>query len=143
MHRLLLLIVFVFSFIPTSYANQNTNAEFRATWIVTWEWINGNNSVDGNKNLTRTILDNHKKANMNAVVWQARQGGTVYFESSYEPWGSYAGGRRPGYDALAYAIEEAHRRDMEFHAWFNVFHTSSTSPGTPAGDHPEWICRER
>lgn len=120
-----------------------SNAEFRATWVITWEWLNASNTVEQGKALTRTILDNHKKANMNAVLWQARQSGTVYFESSYEPWGSYVGGKRPGYDPLKYAIEEAHRRNMEFHAWFNVFHASSTAHGAPAAEHPEWVCRDQ
>ncbi len=91
----------------------------------------------------KEILDNHKKANMNAVLWQARQSGTAYYNSSFEPWGYYAGYRNPGYDPLAYAIEEAHKRGLELHAWFNVFAASSTVEGAPAAEHPEWICRDR
>ena len=49
----------------------------------------------------------------------------------------------PGYDPLAYAIEEGHKRGIEVHAWFNVFAASSTIPGTPAGDNPNWICRDQ
>ena len=119
------------------------NEEFRATWVITWEHISGSSSAETNKARVRKILDNHKAANMNAVIWQVRQGGTAYYTSSFEPWGSYAGGSYPGYDPLAYAIEEAHKRGMEVHAWFNCFAASSTAPGTPAAEHPEWICRDR
>ena len=63
---------------------------------------------------------------MNAVIWQVRQSGTAYYNSSYEPWGRYAGYQDPGYDPLAYAIEEAHKRGLELHAWFNTFQISDT-----------------
>lgn len=116
------------------------NEEFRAVWVITWEHINRDLSAEQNKANIREILDNVKKAHMNAVLWQVRQGGTVYYNSSYEPWGRYAGYQDPGYDPLAYAIQEAHKRGLELHAWFNTFNISDTSPGTPAAEHPEWIC---
>ena len=89
------------------------------------------------------IMDDHVDANMNAVIFQVRQGGTAYYHSSYEPWGYYAGYQYPGYDPLAFAIEEAHNRGLELHAWFNVFQTSSTHNGAPSTEHPEWICRDQ
>ncbi|HID94226.1 MAG TPA: hypothetical protein EYP60_09045, partial [bacterium (Candidatus Stahlbacteria)] len=120
------------------------NEEFRATWVITWEHINPNWTAEQNKAKVQKILDNHKKANMNAVLWQARQSGTAYYNSSYEPWGYYANYHQyPGYDPLAYAVEEAHKRGLELHAWFNSFESYSTYPGTPAAQHPEWICRDR
>ncbi|MDZ7378001.1 MAG: family 10 glycosylhydrolase [candidate division KSB1 bacterium] len=119
------------------------NREFRATWVITWEHISPSLSAEQNKANVRAILDRHKAANMNAVLWQCRQSGTAYYNSSFEPWGYYAGYQYPGYDPLAYAVEEAHKRGMELHAWFNVFQVSSTYPGAPAVVHPEWICRDR
>ena len=80
---------------------------------------------------------------MNAVIFQVRQSGTAYYESSHEPWGYYSGYQYPGYDPLEFAIEEAHKRGLELHAWFNVFQTSSTTAGAPAAEHPEWICRDQ
>ncbi len=135
-------ILFLFIFFgQLIYANGND--EFRAVWVITWEHISPYSSVSQNKARVRQILDNVKKANMNAVLWQARQSGTAYYNSSFEPWGHYAGSIYPGYDPLAYAIEEGHKRGLEVHAWFNVFQTSSTVPGTPAGDNPHWICRDQ
>ncbi|MDD3806853.1 MAG: family 10 glycosylhydrolase, partial [Candidatus Marinimicrobia bacterium] len=87
-------------------------------------------------------LDNHKEANMNAVLWQVRQSGTAYYDSPYEPWGSYLGYKDPGYDPLEYAIQEAHKRGIEIHAWFNAFNTNSARLGTPVAEHPEWVCRD-
>jgi uncharacterized lipoprotein YddW (UPF0748 family) len=122
---------------------QETNTEFRATWVITWHLISANQTVEQGKARIRTILDNHVAANMNAVVWHVRQGGTAYYDSDYEPWGSYAGGSYPGFDPLEYAVEEAHKRGLEVHAWFNVFQASSTVSGAPAAEHPEWVCRDQ
>jgi len=133
--------VAIMFFISTLDAQQN-NREFRATWVITWEHISAESSVEQNKARVREILDNHKKANMTSVLFQVRQGGTAYYNSSYEPWGSYAGSTDPGYDPLAYAIEEAHKRGLELHTWFNVFNVSSTDAGTISDKHPEWICRD-
>ncbi len=139
-----LTLFFTFFIITISVAqSQLANLEFRATWVITWEYINSSSTVEQNKARIREILDNHQKANMTSVLFQARQGGTAYYESSFEPWGSYAGSSHPGYDPLEYAVEEAHKRGMELHAWFNVFSVSSTQTGTIADEHPEWICRDQ
>ncbi len=101
---LFLLLLLLFAKI---YSEGNT--EFRSVWVITWEHISASSSAEENKARVRLILDNVKKANMNAVLWQARQSGTAYYNSAYEPWGYYAGYQYPGYDPLAYAIEEAIR----------------------------------
>ncbi|MBC8375513.1 MAG: family 10 glycosylhydrolase [FCB group bacterium] len=121
---------------------QTDNEEFRATWVITWEHISAGSSVEQNQARIRTIMDNHLAANMSSVLFQARQSGTAYYNSSYEPWGAYAGGSSPGYDPLEYAIEQAHARGLELHAWFNCFQAASTVPGAPAAEHPDWVCRD-
>jgi len=121
---------------------QTDNEEFRATWVITWEHISSGSSVEQNQARIRTIMNNHVAANMSSVLFQARQSGTAYYNSSYEPWGVYAGGSYPGYDPLEYAIEQAHARGLELHAWFNAFQAASTVPGAPAAEHPEWVCRD-
>ncbi len=133
---LIIMMLFLFPFLIQA----DENAEFRATWVITWDLINQANSVDQNKSLNRQILENHVKANMNAVLWQVRQDGTVYYKSAIEPWGKYAGYKNPGYDPLEYAIQEAHKRGLEFHAWFNVFRCADKLFGSPAYEHPNWVC---
>ncbi|MDZ7374351.1 MAG: family 10 glycosylhydrolase [candidate division KSB1 bacterium] len=130
-------------FLGAQGAGAGGNREFRATWVITWEHIDPALTPEQNMQNVRAILDRHRAAHMNAVLWQCRQSGTAYYVSSFEPWGYYANYRYPGYDPLAYAIEEAHKRGMELHAWFNVFQCSSTYPGAPAVEHPEWVCRDR
>lgn len=139
--RTVLLLITIF-FANQIFSQQN-NEEFRSTWVITWEYISSSGTVDQKKEKIRKILDDHKKANMTSVLWQVRQSGTAYYNSSFEPWGSYAGGTYPGFDPLQYAIEEAHKRGLELHAWFNVFASGSLVQGTPAQQHPEWICRDQ
>jgi len=118
------------------------NREWRAIWSITWNQFSASASADALKARADAILDKHVEAGMNAILWQVRQGGTVYYPSAIEPWGSYIGYTDPGYDPLAYAIEGAHKRGLELHAWFNTFHCSSTIEGAPAQVHPEWVCRD-
>jgi uncharacterized lipoprotein YddW (UPF0748 family) len=40
----------------------------------------------------------------------------------------------PYYDPLAFAVEEAHRRGVELHAWFNPFRARHFTSETPASD---------
>ena len=135
-------LILLFSIIEFLFPNQ-INEEFRGTWVITWDHIDKNKNTVQNINHLQQIIDHHKSANMNAIIFQVRQSGTAYYNSSYEPWGYYAGYNDPGYDPLAKAIELAHEKGIEVHAWFNVFQTSSTHPGSPAYEHPEWVCRDQ
>ena len=117
--------------------------EFRATWVITWEYISPSQNAEQTMARIDEIMDNHADANMNAVLFQVRQSGTAYYSSSYEPWGYYTGYENPGVDPLQYAIDAAHSRGLELHAWFNVFQASSIHEGAPAQAHPEWVCRDR
>ncbi|RMF63238.1 MAG: hypothetical protein D6743_11035, partial [Calditrichaeota bacterium] len=56
------------------------STEFRATWVVDFQWI-ADAPAGQNQARTREILDNHRKANLNAVLWQVRRFGTVYYPS--------------------------------------------------------------
>jgi len=97
------------------------NDEFRAVWVITWEQLDPVWPHPDNRDRICEILDNIKAANMNAVLWQVRQSGTAYYRSSYEPFGKYMFYSDPGYDPFAYAVEQAHARGLEIHAWMNVF----------------------
>ncbi len=101
--------------------------ETRAVWIATFgslDWPeNKATSPTGTKaqqdELCR-ILDRLKEVNVNTVLLQTRVRGTVIYPSAIEPWdGCLTGtpGRAPGYDPLAFAVRECHRRGMELHAW--------------------------
>lgn len=136
-------IILFFTFFISYVSSSSLEKEFRATWVITWEYITSSQSADETMNRIDQIMDNHLAANMNAVFFQVRQSGTSYYSSSYEPWGYYAGYQNPGFDPLQYAINSAHNRGLELHAWFNVFQASSMHEGAPSQEHPEWVCRDR
>ncbi len=140
MKKAILLLCFASGLAFSGFAGGNE--EFRATWVITWNIYDASQTAAETQANIRTILDNHQRANMSAALWQVRQSGTAYYNSSFEPWGYYLGYQNPGFDPLAYAVAEAHQRGLELHAWFNVFQTSSDHAGSPAVEHPEWICRD-
>ncbi len=117
---------------------QNPKREFRSTWLATVssiDWPNVKNNEASQKAALDKILDALEQANMNAVCFQVRSLCDAMYKSSYEPWSSTLTGKRgtdPGYDPLAYLIEEAHKRGIEVHAWVNPFRyeTSSGAFGT-------------
>jgi uncharacterized lipoprotein YddW (UPF0748 family) len=97
-------------------------------------------------------LDLAVRLHFNAVFVQIRPGGDAFWPSRYEPWSRYltgVPGRDPGWDPLAFMITEAHRRNLEFHAWFNPYRVSSAAtggtdlarlaPGAPGQVHPDWL----
>lgn len=110
--------------------------EFRATWFATVtniDWPTASNlTVNQQKAELIAILDKLQAGNINAVCLQVRSQGDALYKSSYEPWAVALTGTRgkdPGYDPLEYAIQEAHNRGMELHAWVNPFRMSTTEGG--------------
>ncbi|MDY3897679.1 MAG: family 10 glycosylhydrolase, partial [Prevotella sp.] len=101
--------------------------EVRAVWLTTiggLDWPHSyayeGKGVERQKVELCSLLDKYQKAGINTVLLQTRVRGTVIYPSAYEPWdGCLSGhpGTSPGYDALAYAIEQCHNRGMELHAW--------------------------
>ncbi len=104
--------------------------EFRAVWIATVANIDWPSRpglpVAQQKAELRAMLDRVEALNMNAVIFQIRPAADALYESDIEPWSEYLTGQQgkapePFYDPLAFAVEEAHRRGLELHAWFNPF----------------------
>ena len=117
--------------------------EFRAAWIATVANIDWPSkpglSVTQQKAELISLLDHAAQLHLNAVFFQVRPVADALYASSNEPWSEYltgVQGRSPGYDPLALAVTEAHKRGLEIHAWFNPFraaHPDSKSP--PALNH--------
>ena len=128
-HQSTLLIVLALILSTTfSFSSNNPKEEFRASWIATvygidWPHTKGNVSVQ--KTEMDLILDRAKAANMTAVMFQVRGYSDALYQSTVgEPWSSVLTGTRgqnPGYDPLSYAIEQAHARGLELHAWINPY----------------------
>lgn len=115
---------------PVSSANLNDcfpKREVRAVWLTTiggldWphSYAQSLRSIEKQKNELRQLLDKLQRANINTVLLQTRIRGTVIYPSKLEPWDGCMSGKptvSPGYDPLAFVVEECHKRGMEIHAW--------------------------
>ena len=70
---------------------------------------------------------------MNAVFVQVKPTGDAFYPSKYSPWSEYltgSQGTNPGYDPLKFMIDEAHKRGIEFHAWFNPYRLTMKGKST-------------
>ncbi|MFC2761445.1 MAG: family 10 glycosylhydrolase [Prevotella denticola] len=103
--------------------------ETRAVWLTTlsnldWPktYAKSEAGISRQKQELIDILDSYQRANINTVLLQTRVRAATIYPSAIEPWdrcitGTEGGAPGFGYDPLAFAVEECHRRGMELHAW--------------------------
>jgi len=90
------------------------------------------------------IMEDCSKGGFNVVVFQVRGNGTAFYPSKIEPWAEQFDFKSPGFDPLSLAIQEAHKRKMELHAWVNVVPAwrGTKPPACPDqlyNKHPDWF----
>ena len=113
--------------------------EFRAVWVATvanidWPSKPGLNSWEQQGELI-AILNKAVRLNLNAIILQIRPATDALYSSKLEPWSEFLTAQmgrppEPMYDPLTFAIDEAHKRGLELHAWFNPYrshHPAGTS----------------
>ena len=121
--------------------------EMRSTWLTTvwgidWPSTQGATSsaqTTQKKELTE-YLDNLEACNFTSTCFQVRSMGDAMYPSQYAPWSSYISGTRgkdPGWDPLAFFVEEAHKRGLEAYVWLNPYRWSSGTTWSTAIDK-EW-----
>lgn len=138
--------------------------QLRATWIATvqnMDWPSKASlalkeraeRIELQQTELRTILDKVVALGMNTVVFQVKPCADALYHSALLPWSPYLTGslgEDPGFDPLAYAIEEAHARGLQLHAWLNPYRVSMNleqesiqalldCPRSIYNQHPEWI----
>lgn len=149
---LLLLVVFTLPE-PTAGAQEAARPpappaprrEFRGVWVATVaniDWPSARTlTTDAQKAELIVLLDRARQMNLNAIVLQVRPACDALYASPHEPWSEYLTGQmgkapEPFYDPLTFAVEEAHKRGLELHAWFNPYRARQTSArGEPSADH--------
>ncbi|GAB3519797.1 hypothetical protein GCM10027402_07120 [Arthrobacter monumenti] len=126
--------------------------EFRAFWLSTVANIDWPSrpglTVAQQQSELRGWLNLARSMRFNTVLLQVRPAADTFWPSSIgEPWSKYltgVQGRHPGYDPLAFAVREAHARNLHLHVWFNPFRVSMDTdlnnlvPSHPARLHPSW-----
>ncbi|QIJ66440.1 family 10 glycosylhydrolase [Streptomyces sp. JB150] len=126
--------------------------EMRGMWLATvanrdWPSRTGLSAAQQRAELL-AHLDQAVRSRLNTVIFQVRPAADALWPSPYEPWSQFltgTQGKDPGWDPLGTAVEEAHRRGLELHAWFNPLRVATHGdpdrlvPGHPARRHPEWV----
>ena len=124
-----------------SYGNTNN---VQAAWLTTaWslDWPKTKNNPTAQKKELIEILDTLKDTGINTVMFQVRPYGDAMYKSSINPWSKELTGKQgndPGYDPLAFIIQEAHTRGMKVHAWLNPYRviSSGTDVNVLSSNHP-------
>ena len=129
---------------PASDLPPDAPREFRAAWVATVANIDWPSkpglSAQAQRDEATAMLDRARALGLNALILQVRPAGDALYPSTLEPWSEVLSGeqgRAPGlageapYDPLAFWVEQAHRRGLELHAWFNPYrarHSLAKSP---------------
>jgi len=128
--------------------------EFRAAWVATVANIDWPSRpglpAEAQKQEAIAILDRCAESNLNAVILQVRPAADALYESKLEPWSYYLTGAQgkapsPAYDPLHFWVDEAHKRGLQLHAWFNPFRAKQSgakyedAPNHVSKTHPERV----
>lgn len=162
MHKksvLLILLLFIsFKSDASAQFTDSPKRELRGVWIaalgIDWPTQTGTSAsvIQNQENELINIFDAHKSYGLNTIFLHMRPICDALYKSNFEPWSSYLTGTQgvppsdPNYDPLTFAVEEAHKRGMELHAWLNPYR-AELSTGSPVSAnhvinlHPDWIIK--
>jgi len=92
--------------------------------------------ADTQRSEALAILERARTLGLNAIILQVRPAGDALYPSALEPWSEFLTGEQgkppqPAYDPLAFWVQEAHRRAIELHVWFNPYRARHSSAKTP------------
>lgn len=149
------LLILIFLFITFPKVTAQTERETRAVWVATnfrLDWPPPTFDQEKQKQALIDIFDDIKSKNLNTIFFQAGINGTVLFKSSFDPFSPYITGevdREGTYDPLQFAIEQAHKRGLEIHAWINCIRCFSgtelnilNNPNHISKRKPEWVIED-
>lgn len=141
MKSYILLFFFLLTFSASRAQNpfEAPKREMRGAWIqCVNEQFQGMSREEMQANL-RHQLDVLKAVGVNVVMFQVRAEADALYESTFEPWSRFLTGRQgknPGWDPLAWMVEECHERGMELHAWINPFRAKTKGTSELSVQHP-------
>lgn len=126
---------------PPSVVNPKPEP-FRAAWIAAVFNLNFPSAAglpaEAQQRELIALLDAAQQNRLNAVFFQVRPEGDALYDSSLEPWSRYltgVQGRSPGYDPLAFMIQEGKKRRIAIHAWINPYRAAATAAKPRVAQH--------
>lgn len=141
------LLALLFSF--STFSQTAPKREFRGAWIhVIGQSRYQNMNPDEMKQYFINMLDRLQSCGINAIVFQVRPAADAFYYSDIEPWSHYLTGVQgqppPGnFDPMAFLVEEAHKRNMEFHAWLNPYRVTASENDVLCENHLYYRYPER
>ncbi|TAF65139.1 MAG: hypothetical protein EAZ55_09290 [Cytophagales bacterium] len=139
---------------PRRFTEKQPKREVRAVWLVTvlnkdFPTKRGLPTEIQKKQLT-IMLDYLAQKGINTIFFQVRSACDAFYQSRIEPWSEWITGIQgeppiPFYDPLQMLIEEAHKRNIEVHAWFNPYRAilnnriEGLSSSHIINRYPEWL----
>jgi uncharacterized lipoprotein YddW (UPF0748 family) len=140
MKRIILAAVAMF-YTAVIFSQTAPKREFRGAWIhtVAQSRYAGMNSQTMKKYFV-DLLDNLAACKINALIFQVRPAADAFYKSDLEPWSRYLTGVQgqamtDGFDPLAFLVSEAHKRNMEFHAWLNPYRVTVSENDILCSEH--------
>ena len=129
--------------IPSQYLKPE--AEFRAVWIsaLVGDVTTFSTETQYKKEIL-SVFSTLEHYHINVMIFHVRIYNDAFYKSKYNAWSKYYH-TNPSWEALPWIIEEAHKRGIEFHAWFNPYRLSmNTDRSKLSSDSivfrkPDWI----
>ncbi len=143
--KILLVLTLILFFSQNIIAENPPKREFRGVWFTTgWgiDWPSTTGTSSSAQSAQKAELLQYIEAleylNISTICFQVRSMSDAMYQSStlpdglQIPWSSYISGTNnrgtsPGWDPLAYVIEECHKRGIEVYAWVNPFRWASST----------------
>lgn len=146
-----------------SYAEDKkimSDEEMRGLWVATVYNIDYPTKATSDSSILKKealeILDKADSLGMNSVFLQIRPSSDALYKSDFFPYSKYLTGTQGlepdnNFDPLKFWVEEAHKRNIELHAWINPYRITKKSSKAkdfdygsldaknPAKKHKDWV----
>ncbi len=112
--------------------SQVKEKEMRAiyfSYIEFDDYLQGEDEKDQKVKINQ-ILETIKENHFNTVILHVRPFSDAIYASTLFPYSHILTGEEgsdPGYDVLAYLLEQAHAKDLKVHAWINPYRVRNTT----------------
>ena len=111
----------------------------RAFWVSNVVNIDMPNQLDLKKykEKLKEIIETAKNHNINTIFFQVRTNNDAYYKSKLNPTSRYLVGKEGDpllFDPLDWIVKEAHKNNIELHAWCNPYRVSMANH-----DKDEWL----
>lgn len=156
---LIFIIVCFFTVTLNCYAKEGEvsgSDTMRGVWVATVNHIDYPSVPTSNSSILKKEIDevirNCKEEGFNAIFLQVRPNSDAIYPSDIYPWSAYLTGTQgvaptKSFDPLEYWVEQAHKNNMELHAWINPYRITTNgvdewnalNANNPARLHPDWV----